>query len=187
MWKCCVKAHNHPHHTLLHCSVMTYICLVLWHNNKTELFLQSEPMTLSQSLSMFGNILCLLRRVLVQIWSAARTANCCSVSRRRRERERERLCRLLTELQGISFVTVPGSCVDSEAECWPHQISGADTRQHSTDSTTPGHWERSSKSSYRHSTIPRNKKGKMIYIQRMIYMQAWVQSCHVRLCPASAR
>ena len=90
MWKCCVKAHNHPHHTLLHCSVMTYICLVLWHNNKTELFLQSEPMTLSQSLSMFGNILCLLRRVLVQIWSAARTANCCSVSRRRRERERER-------------------------------------------------------------------------------------------------
>ena len=154
MWKCCVKAHNHPHHTLLHCSVMTYICLVLWHNNKTELFLQSEPMTLSQSLSMFGNILCLLRRVLVQIWSAVRTANCCSASRR--QRERERLCRLLTELQGISFVTVPGSCVDSEAEWWPHQISGADTRQHSTDSTTPGHWERSSKSSYRHSTIPVN-------------------------------
>ena len=62
-------------------------------------------MTLSQSLSVFGNILCvLLCRVLVQIWSAARTANCCWVSGRRRE-----AARLVTELQGISVVTVPGS------------------------------------------------------------------------------
>ena len=62
-------------------------------------------MTLSQSLSVFGNILCvLLCRVLVQIWSAARTANCCWVSGKRRE-----AARLVTELQGISVVTVPGS------------------------------------------------------------------------------
>ena len=58
-------------------------------------------MTLSQSLSMFGNILCVLCRVLVQIWSAARTANCCWVSGKRRE-----AARLATELQGISVVTV---------------------------------------------------------------------------------
>ena len=85
-------------------------------------------MTLSQSLSMFGNILCvLLCRVLVQIWSAARTANCCWVSGKRRE-----AARLVTELQGISVVTVPGS--------WPGRggglLASSDLQtQYSTDST----------------------------------------------------
>ena len=97
-----------------------------------------------KSLSMFGIILCLLRRVLVQIWSAVRTANCCSASRKQREAvsaigwvARNQFCNssrklLRTRRRSAGLIRSQEKTPDS-------------TVQHSTDSTTPGHWDRSSR------------------------------------------